>query len=233
MVNYQQGKIYKIVCNITGLVYIGSTCENRLSRRLSHHVGHYKIFLAGKTNYTSSFEIIKNGNYEMVLIENFPCDNSDELRMRERFYKESQECVNVNNPIRLKEDDILKQQIYYQENKEKEKHRKQKFRIENIEKVKLRGQKYYEENKEKVNMRNNNYRLENKEKVKLSRQKYREENKEQIKINNKKYREENKEREYIRKQTYRKENKEALNFKLREKRQLKNIYLEQLKYYYL
>ena len=60
--DYQLGKIYKIVCNITGSVYIGSTCENRLSRRLSHHVNNYRLFLSGKTNYTSSFEIIKNGN---------------------------------------------------------------------------------------------------------------------------------------------------------------------------
>ena len=165
MVNYQQGKIYKIVCNTTGLIYIGSTCENRLSGRLSHHVSNYKQYLTGKTNYASSYDIIKNGNYEIFLIENYPCGNSDELHMRERFYKEYQECVNVNNPIRLKEDDRLSKQIYYQENKEKEKLRKQKYRIENIEKLKLRFQKYYDENKAMVVLKNKKYRIENSEKV--------------------------------------------------------------------
>ena len=34
MRDYKDGKIYKIVCNNTGLTYYGSTCEKRLSRRL-------------------------------------------------------------------------------------------------------------------------------------------------------------------------------------------------------
>ena len=48
MVNYQQGKIYKIVCNMTGMVYVGSTCEQRLSQRLARHVLNYKKFLNAK-----------------------------------------------------------------------------------------------------------------------------------------------------------------------------------------
>jgi len=35
--DYSQGKIYKIVCNITNEVYFGSTKEKYLSRRLSRH----------------------------------------------------------------------------------------------------------------------------------------------------------------------------------------------------
>jgi hypothetical protein len=38
MVNYELAKIYKIVCNKTGMVYIGSTCQRLLSQRLSGHV---------------------------------------------------------------------------------------------------------------------------------------------------------------------------------------------------
>ena len=36
MVNYQNAKIYRIVCNVTGKQYIGSTVSN-LSTRLSQH----------------------------------------------------------------------------------------------------------------------------------------------------------------------------------------------------
>ena len=50
MPNYQNGKIYKIVCNITGLVYIGSTIEN-LTERLWGHVYHYNSYLDGKRRY--------------------------------------------------------------------------------------------------------------------------------------------------------------------------------------
>ena len=42
MIDYSKGKIYKIVCNNTGLIYIGSTCEPTLARRLAKHVGNYK-----------------------------------------------------------------------------------------------------------------------------------------------------------------------------------------------
>ena len=35
MVNYQLGKIYKIVDNTNGNIYIGSTCEPTLARRLA------------------------------------------------------------------------------------------------------------------------------------------------------------------------------------------------------
>ena len=37
MPNYQDGKIYKIVCRITNLVYIGSTTNKYLCNRLGHH----------------------------------------------------------------------------------------------------------------------------------------------------------------------------------------------------
>ena len=42
MTDYQLGKIYRIVCNTTGLTYYGSTCEPTLARRLSGHVVNYK-----------------------------------------------------------------------------------------------------------------------------------------------------------------------------------------------
>ena len=41
MPNYQDGKIYKIVFNITDECYIGSTCEPTVARRLAGHVKSY------------------------------------------------------------------------------------------------------------------------------------------------------------------------------------------------
>jgi predicted GIY-YIG superfamily endonuclease len=42
MVNYNNGKIYKIVCNKTGLIYIGSTTKNTIQTRLKEHEGRFK-----------------------------------------------------------------------------------------------------------------------------------------------------------------------------------------------
>jgi len=94
MVNYQLSKIYKIECNITGLVYIGSTCEPTLAKRLSKHVSNYGSFLNGKQRFCSSGDIIKNGNYDIILIENYPCTSKDELHARERYWTNNINCIN-------------------------------------------------------------------------------------------------------------------------------------------
>ena len=100
MVNYQNSKIYRIVDNTNGNVYYGSTCENTLALRLSKHKADYKQYLNRNHNFTTSFDILKNNNYEIILVESYPCNNKDELHARERFYIENNECVNKYIPNR-------------------------------------------------------------------------------------------------------------------------------------
>jgi hypothetical protein len=129
MVNYNEGKIYKIVGN--GMTYYGSSADKTLARRLSSHRSRLKRYKAGKCNYMTSFKIIETGNYDIVLVENVSCKSKDELHARERYYKENYECVNKNIPGRSKgESDraygkthraqIKKtKKIYYEANKER------------------------------------------------------------------------------------------------------------------
>ena len=64
MVNYELGKIYKIVCNKTGLIYIGSTCQKLLSQRLSGFVRDCKCWENGTTNkYVTSYKMIEGDDY--------------------------------------------------------------------------------------------------------------------------------------------------------------------------
>ena len=129
-IDYSKGKIYKIVCNITGLIYIGSTTKEYLSQRLTQHRGNYQQYLKGKYCNVRSFEIIKNNNYDIILLENVSCDNKDELRKRERYYIESLDCVNKNIPSRTLEE-WTKQ--YYEKNREKFLESKKEYRIQNRE----------------------------------------------------------------------------------------------------
>ena len=55
---YYNGQIYKIICNISGKMYIGSTNEKLLSRRLKCHKSNYNSFLKGKKCYITSIEIL-------------------------------------------------------------------------------------------------------------------------------------------------------------------------------
>ena len=72
MPDYKQGKIYKIVCNVTGKVYIGSTIET-LARRLAGHRTAYKTFKEGKSTNVTAYQIIEQGNYDIVLIDYYNC----------------------------------------------------------------------------------------------------------------------------------------------------------------
>ena len=82
MVNYQNGKIYKIVCDITDFVYIGSTC-GPLNKRWNEHLS-----AARKTKQKRNiYERMKNIGIEyfhIVLIKFYPCNNREELFRKER-----------------------------------------------------------------------------------------------------------------------------------------------------
>jgi len=161
-IDYSKGKIYRIVCDTTGLTYIGSTIE-ALSKRLSGHRGNYKSYLKGKTTFVTSFNIIKNDNYKIILIDNYPCNSKEELEREERKYIESIKCVNKNVPGRIGKE---YQKEYYENNKDKIK-------------------EYYENNKEKIKEYKKEYNENNKEKIKESNKEYRENNKEKILKKNK------------------------------------------------
>eukprot|EP01046_Picozoa_sp_COSAG06_P016157 COSAG06_NODE_1061_length_10874_cov_7.752390_3_plen_158_part_00 len=104
MVNYKNGKIYKLKCNITNKVYIGSTAERLLCQRLRYHVKSYNRYILNmnKSHYTTSYDILENGNYTITLLEKCPCESKDELHARERYHIERNECVNKMIPLRTK-----------------------------------------------------------------------------------------------------------------------------------
>ena len=94
-----RGKIYKIVDNTNGNIYVGSTCEKQLCRRLQKHKASYKCWLNPnvKQGYMRSFDIIKNGDYRIILLEEYPCETKEQLHAREQHYIDNTVCVNKNN----------------------------------------------------------------------------------------------------------------------------------------
>jgi len=139
------GKIYKLVCNVTGLVYYGSTTKS-LKQRLTEHKSDYKRYLQGKTNYLTSFKIIENGDYNIYLVENYGCLNKKQLESIERVYIENYKCINKNIVGRTKKEydkeyrtnnkDKIKEyrqnnKDYYKEYRANNKHKlKEKFECE-------------------------------------------------------------------------------------------------------
>ena len=106
MPEYNKGKIYKLVDYTNGNIYIGSTCQT-LSRRKSKHKADSKRYdtydTRNKVIRYSSHSIIENNNYNILLIESYPCNNKDELRMREQYWIDSMECINSQRAYNSKE----------------------------------------------------------------------------------------------------------------------------------
>ncbi len=158
MVNYVNGKIYKLVSYQTDKVYIGSTCE-KLSARKARHISKYKSFLSGRDNYITSFELIKLGDIDIVLLEEFPCENKEQLHKRERYYIDNNNCVNKVLPTRTDKE-------YYEANKEKIDEQIKKYQEANKEELKNYRKAYNEKNKDKRKAYRTEYYAKNIDKIK-------------------------------------------------------------------
>jgi hypothetical protein len=109
MPDYSLGKIYAITSK--GSVYVGSTVEPTLARRLANHRGAFKAWKKGKGKFFTVYPLMETNDYEISLLELCPCNSRDELTARERYYIQTIKCVNHNIPGRT-------QQEYYQDNRE-------------------------------------------------------------------------------------------------------------------
>ena len=159
MVNYELGKIYKIVCNETGLMYIGCTAQEYLTTRLGGHIRNYKKYLNDKYTFVYSFKVLECGNFDIILIENYPCKDKYELQAKERHYIETMDCVNKVIPNRTPKE-------HYEDNKDKIKEQTKQYYLLNKEKLqeqhKIYTREYYKNNKEKKKEQNRQYYLRKK-----------------------------------------------------------------------
>lgn len=172
--DYRNGRIYKIVSDLTDMIYIGSTTQP-LCKRLVKHKGNYKESLTGKNRYITSFELFKLGETRIELIENYPCNNKEELNAREGYYIKLNNniCVNKNIAGRTSKE-------YKKDNKLKISEAHKKYREVHKEEIAIIQHKWYETNKEKKAEYNKQYKEENKQKLKDQQKEYNKINKDKL-----------------------------------------------------
>jgi hypothetical protein len=179
MVNYQNGKIYRLDCG--NLIYIGSTTY-QLSLRKAIHKTEY---LRGKTCRSKLLYqyALDNGlslieDIRIELICDCPCNNKEDLDAIEGKYirqfksEYGENCVNKNIPGRTKKQ-------YYDDNKDcfKKYYKLNKDKIkEYYENNKDKVKQYYEDNKDKISQQQQKYYKDNRDKAK----EYYEKNKDRI-----------------------------------------------------
>ena len=158
MVNYNNGKIYKlepIVEYDEGDIYIGSTTKYYLSQRIDTHRSYYLKWKKGiAKSYITSYGLFdKYGldNCIIVLLENVNANTKDELLAREAHYIKSMKCINKVIPLRTRQE-------YKQDNKDKI----IEYRKRNKEHIKLKNKEYRERNKEQIKLKNKEYCLRKK-----------------------------------------------------------------------
>lgn len=239
MPDYQKGKIYKIVCNITNEVYYGSTCNYLSSRKAKHNADVKRYDNNNKSGKCKSYDIIKRGDWGMFLVENYPCNNKDELRMRERYYIENNECVNKLRSIISKEEHKELKQQSYERNKEEISKRLKERRVNRTEeellKDKQSNKENYEKNKERyLALCKARREGEKREEILAKKREYHHNNKEMIATKNKAYREGDKREEILeKKKEYYRNNKEMIaekNKAYREQNKEKTAEINKLYY---
>ena len=126
-IKHENTIMYKIVCNDLNIkdLYVGSTTN--FCMRKSSHKGrccnekdkkyHYKVYQFIRANGGW-------GNWSMLEIEKFTCNDSNEAHTRERFWIETlQSTLNCYSPIRTPDEDKVSQKTnntnYYIANSER------------------------------------------------------------------------------------------------------------------
>lgn len=168
---YSNGKIYRLVNNVDDKEYIGSTIQTLTQRKSGHRVKAKKH--ADRRVYKHLNEIGFD-NVEIILLENFPCSNKDELKRRERYFIETlKPDLNMAIPNRTRQE-------WREDNPEKVRDFAAKYREEYPEKVRDTTAKYREANREKLREKNAKYREANREKERERNAKYKEMNREKV-----------------------------------------------------
>ena len=94
MPNYQLSKIYKLWSPSKNIIYIGSTTQT-LSRRLGKHLSNYKLYKNDNNKpYYTSYLVLECDDYKIELLEEYACNNKEQLLKKEGEYIRNNECVN-------------------------------------------------------------------------------------------------------------------------------------------
>jgi len=209
--DYSKTVLYKIVCKDINIIefYIGHT-TNIIQRRYDHksNCNNEK----SKQYNLKVYQFIRNNggfeNWEIIKIEDYPCENKLEALKRENYLvKELKSSLNSDIPGRTdkeyrednKEIIAEKKKEYRENNKEKIAEKKKEYSENNKEEIAKRSKTYYEKNKEEIIQKVKEYSKDNKEKIAERSKTYRKQNKEILAEKKKEYLEKNKEEIYAKK----------------------------------
>jgi hypothetical protein len=173
--------IYKIVCFDTNITdcYVGNT-TNFTKRKNNHKSCCYNP--NNKEYNKKVYQFIRShgdwGNFQMLQIEEYPCNNKREAELREEHWRKELTASLNGYRAFITEDELSQYQteynkLYYKQNKDEIKIKYQQnkdqisqshklYREQNKDKIKIKRQLYYQKNKARITERVRNNRLKKK-----------------------------------------------------------------------
>ena len=187
--DYSKTNIYKIVCNDLTVkdCYVGHTTD--MTKRKYRH----KFVCNNEKDKAHNFKIYQiireNGgweNWDMVLVEKFPCKDKFEACKREReLYEELDAKMNTYRPHRtqeeLKEEHRQNDKQYKEKNKEVIAEKQKQYREEHKAEKAEKNKQYNQEHKKQISEYGKQYYQDRKEVLAEKHKQYREDHKEELK----------------------------------------------------
>jgi len=170
--NYKNGKIYKVQFD-DGHFYYGSSAGELRARLHKHRKG------SGRTTACSRYmKIVGKDACRIVLVEDYPCENRDQLRRKEdeyiQLHRENPLCLNINRAFTTPEE----KKAYYTA-----------WREEHREELIIAKREYYEAHREETIVAKREYNKAHKEERDTKQKAYYETHKEERRAYNRAYRE--------------------------------------------
>ena len=139
------------------LAYVGSTVQT-INARMRCHRNYYKGWQEGKHHYCSSFEIIQQEGYQVIIIEEVANETDDDLRWRERFWIDwygKDNLVNKSRPIKTQKEEVEQHKKYYADNREEINRKEREYRAANRDELnRKRRERYAAEKQKAINEKN-------------------------------------------------------------------------------
>jgi len=198
MPNYSNGVIYKIIQrNGEGQIYIGSTCV--LKNRVRQHKSSCTCETSPHHQLPVYQHIRANGgwiNWEIQILEEYPCESKAELEIRERYWIEKERpSLNEKRPARavLAGGKKEAERQWRKENADRMREYQRQYRQENADTIREYKRQWNEDHKEALRERKREYYHEHKEEIAEKGRRWREENREALRERKARYYQENKE----------------------------------------
>ena len=169
--DYSKACIYKIACKDPNIsdVYVGST-TNLNKRRYQHKKDCHNCNNKSYNYYVYKF-IREHGsfdNWNVIKLEDYPCESFEELTKRERYwFEELSATLNRCVPSRTKSE-------YKQDNQDKIREYDKQYREDNKDKMREYNKQYYQDNQDKIR----EYKKQNRYKIREYKKQYVEKNRE-------------------------------------------------------